>query len=146
MIKNVLYFIVKNPSFTSILGLLGQVGKWLKWKLKLISKFVTLQTGLHTITIHELPNISRRKCNKAIKFGQLTKHNMKNIFLAKSYSKCGGEACPRNFYKKSKLSIYLDHQSEILYSLFLSYVYMNVYQNIVKLWCWSIALALFKAF
>ena len=146
MIKNVLYFIVKNPSFTSILGLLGQVGKWLKWKLKLISKFVTSQTGLHTITIHELPNISRRKCSKAIKFGQLTKHNMKNIFLAKSYSKCGGEACPRNFYKKSKVSIYLDQQSEILYSLFLSYVYMNIYQNIVKLWCWSIALALFKAF
>ena len=99
MMKNVLYFIVKNPSFTSFLGLLGQVGKWLKWKLKLISKFVTSQTGLHTVTIHELPNISRRKCNKAIKFGQLTKHNMKNIFLAKSYSKCGGEACPRNFYK-----------------------------------------------
>ena len=39
---------------------------------------------------------------------------MRNIFLETSYTKCGGEASPRNFYKKSKLSISLDQQFEML--------------------------------
>ena len=41
-------------------------------------------------------------------FGQLTDYNMKNIFLEKSYSKCGEETIPRNFSQKSQMSIYLD--------------------------------------
>ena len=41
---------------------------------------------------------------------------MRNIFLEKSYTKCGGEASPRPFYKKSKLSISLDQQSEIKFA------------------------------
>ena len=40
-----------------------------------------------------------------MKFGQLVANNMKSIFLGKSYTKCGGEASPRHFYKKSKLSL-----------------------------------------
>ena len=47
---------------------------------------------------------------------------MRNIFLEKFYSKHSGEAGLRPFYKKSKLSISLDQQSEMLYSLFLLYV------------------------
>ena len=43
-----------------------------------------------------------------MKFGQLTEYNMRNIFLEKSYTKCGGEAGPRSFSGKLKLSIYLD--------------------------------------
>ena len=43
---------------------------------------------------------------------------MKNTVLARSYAKYDGEAIPRPFYKKSNFSIYLDQQSEILYSLF----------------------------
>ena len=31
--------------------------------------------------------------------GQLIEYNMRNIFLDKSYTKCGGEANPRNFSK-----------------------------------------------
>ena len=38
---------------------------------------------------------------------------MRNIFLEKSYTECGGETIPRPSSKKSKLSIYLDRQSEI---------------------------------
>ena len=38
----------------------------------------------------------------------------KNSFLEKSCTKCGGEASPRPFYKKSKLSISLDQQSKML--------------------------------
>ena len=43
---------------------------------------------------------------------------MRNIFLEKSYTNCGGEAGSRPFYKKLELSISLDQQSEMLYSLF----------------------------
>ena len=44
---------------------------------------------------------------------------MRNIFLEKSYKKCSGEASPRPFYKKSKLSIYLYQQSEMLKFVFI---------------------------
>ena len=69
---------------------------------------MTSQPGKETIAII-LPNISRSKVNQIMKFGQLIEHNMKIIFLEKSYTKCGGETIPRSFSKKSKLSIYL-HQ------------------------------------
>ena len=69
---------------------------------------MTSQPGKQTIAIHILPNISRSKDNKTVKFGQLIEYNMRKIFLEKSYSKCGGETCPKPFSKKSKLSIALD--------------------------------------
>ena len=68
---------------------------------------MTSQPGEGTIAII-LPNISRSKVNQIMKFGQLIEHNMKIIFLEKSYTKCGGETIPRSFSKKSKLSIYLN--------------------------------------
>ena len=43
-----------------------------------------------------------------MKFGQLIECNMRNIFLEKSYTKCGGETSPRPFSEKLKLSISLD--------------------------------------
>ena len=39
---------------------------------------------------------------------------MRNIFLGKSYTKCGGETSPRHFYKRSNLSITLDQPCEML--------------------------------
>ena len=42
------------------------------------------------------------------------------IFSKNSYTKCDEETIPRTFSKKSKLSIYLDQESEVLYSLLLS--------------------------
>ena len=53
-----------------------------------------------------------------MKFGQLIEYNMRNIFVEKSYTKCGGQTIPRTFSKKSKLNISLDQES---YSLFLLY-------------------------
>ena len=41
---------------------------------------MTSQTGLQTIAIHILPNISQIKENQAIKLGQLIKYNKINIF------------------------------------------------------------------
>ena len=87
-------------------------------KIRLISKFMTSQHGKQTIVIHVLPSILRNKENQALKFGQLREYNMKNIFLEKPYTKCGGETSPRPFSEKLKLSISLDQQSEFFFSSF----------------------------
>ena len=52
------------------------------------------QPDHQTIILHILPNISRSKGNQTMKFGQLIECNMRNIFLEKSYTKCGGETSP----------------------------------------------------
>ena len=44
--------------------------------------------------------------------------NVRNIFLEKSYTKCGTETIPRPFSKKSKFSISPDQYSKVLYILF----------------------------
>ena len=36
-------------------------------------------------------------------FGQLIEYKMKNIFIKKSYTKCGGETSPRLFHKKIEI-------------------------------------------
>ena len=46
---------------------------------------MTSQLGKQTIVI-VLPNILRNKDNQTIKFGQLRKYNMKNIFLEKKHT------------------------------------------------------------
>ena len=74
---------------------------------------MTPQTGQQIIAIYILPNISKSKGNQTMQFGQLLESNLRNKFLGKSYTKCGGEASPRLFYKKSKLSISLNQQSEM---------------------------------
>ena len=51
--------------------------------------------------------------------GQSRDYYMRNTFLEKTYTKCGGEASPRPFSKKSKLKTSLDQQSEMLYLFFL---------------------------
>ena len=67
-------------------------------KIRLILKFMTSQPGQQTIAIHMLPSISRRKGNQTMKSGQLIEYNMRNIFLEKSYTKCGGKIIPRPFF------------------------------------------------
>ena len=42
---------------------------------------MTSQPRKQTIAKHILPNVSRRKSNQAMKFGQLIECNMRNIFL-----------------------------------------------------------------
>ena len=53
------------------------------------------QPGLQTISIHIIPNVSQRKYNQAMKFGQLIEYNKRNIFLQKLYGKWGWETSPR---------------------------------------------------
>ena len=77
-------------------------------KTRLISKFMTSQSGKQAIAKHILPIIARTKGNQTMKFGQLIEYTMKNIFLEKSYTKCGKETIPRPFSKKSKLNTSFD--------------------------------------
>ena len=58
--------------------------------------------------------ISRGTGNQTMKLGQLMEYNMRNIFLEKSYTKWGREASRRPFYKKPKMEISLDQESEML--------------------------------
>ena len=69
---------------------------------------MTPQPGYKTTAIHMFLTITRRKDNWTMKLGPLTEYNMRNIFLEKSYRKCGGETISRTFSKRSKLSIPLD--------------------------------------
>ena len=72
-------------------------------------------TTWKTILIYLLPNISRSKGNQTMKFGLSIEYNMRNNFLGKWCTKCGGEIIPLYFLKKSKLIISLDHISKVLY-------------------------------
>ena len=58
---------------------------------------MTSQPGKHMIAMHMLPNISRSKGNKTMKFGQLIEYNMSSIFLENVFTKCGRETIPRSF-------------------------------------------------
>ena len=73
-----------------------------------ISNFMTSQPGQQTIVTSVLLIISRSKANQTMKFCQWIEYNMRNSFPEKSYRKCGGEASPRPFPRKLKLSISLD--------------------------------------
>ena len=66
---------------------------------------MTSQTSKQTITTHILANILRSKGNQTMKFGQLIEYNMRNIFIEKSFTKCGGETIPR---PQTKLIMSLD--------------------------------------
>ena len=54
---------------------------------------MTSKPGKKITGIHKLLNISVSKGNQAVKLGLLTKYNQ--IFLEKSYKKCGWETSPR---------------------------------------------------
>ena len=56
-----------------------------------------------------------------MKFGQFIKHKMRNIFVEKSYVKCGGETIPRLFSTKSKLSLNPVNSVKFYTVLFLLY-------------------------
>ena len=82
-------------------------------KIRLISKSMASQPSKQTNGIHILPNTSRSKDDQAVKFGQLIEHNMRNIFVEKTYTKCAGETIPRLSSKKSKLSISVDQYCKV---------------------------------
>ena len=60
--------------------------------------------GKETIVIYILPNISRSEGNQTMKFGQLIKYNMRNIFLEKLMATYGRQTIPRPFFKIEHIS------------------------------------------
>ena len=83
---------------------------------------MTSQSGYQTTVLQILPNISRSRGNKKMKFDQLIECNMRNIFLAKSYTKCVRETSPRPSSEKLNLRISLVKRFKVLYSLLVLYV------------------------
>ena len=73
------------------------------------------------IATNLFPNMSRSKGNQAMKVGQLIEYNIRNMFVEKLYTKCGGETIPWSWCKKSKLSMSLDQLYKTLNSFFLWY-------------------------
>ena len=86
------------PVLTSWFLYEGNTGtQWVK-KIRLISKCLTSQPGKQAFTIQILPNNSRSKGNKTMKFGKLIEHNIKNIILDKPYTKSRGTQTLSDFY------------------------------------------------
>ena len=85
MIKNAFYFMLKALSVLKVVKFLSNF------------KIMTSQTEHKLITIYILPNIPKSKRDQKMKFSRLIEFNMRNIFLGKSYSKCGGDASPDPF-------------------------------------------------
>ena len=75
--------VLKILSFCHNFWLCGKNG--LIRKIRLTSKFMTLQPGLQTIAIHIFPNISQSKSTQTMKLGQLIECNKRNIFF-KNYA------------------------------------------------------------
>ena len=94
MKKNVFYFLLKSLFVLKIFKFLSWLfwlcKKWLDEKTK-VSKFMTSQTGILTITTRILSNFSWSKSSQTMKFILLIEYKMKNIFLEKS--------SPNSFYK-----------------------------------------------
>ena len=102
VMKNAFYFMLKTlfvlEIFTFLFWIVGYVKGGLIRRLWLISNFMTAQIGQQIITIHIVPNISRNKGNQAMKFGQLIKYSVKNIFLQKLCRKWGKETSSRPLF------------------------------------------------
>ena len=81
-----------------------------------------------------LPNALRSKCNQTKKLGQLIEYNMRNDFFEKLQAKCGAETTAQPLSKTSKLSITYNCNLKC-YSLFLLYVQVENYQNILTQRC-----------
>ena len=120
---------------------------WSCWKmawldgLRLILKLMTSQPGKQATEIHILPNTSRSKGNPTMKIGQLIEYNMRNIFLTKSYTKCGG-VLP-DLFLKYQIWAYL-----WINSLPVDFIICQVqcFRNTLKLSCKPLAFTSYKVF
>ena len=131
MMKNAFYFTVKAlfvlKLFKFLSRLFCRVKKGLIRKIRLIPEFMTSQPDYQAIVMHILANILKSKSNQIMKLGQSIEYNIRNIFLEKSYTKCGGETSPRPSSRKSKLSISLDQYSKVLLNAKLRTI--EIYRN-----------------
>ena len=80
------------------------------------------------------PSAFYGKGSQTIKFGQLREYNIRNIFLEKSYTKCGGETISRPFSKESKLNS-LDQECRKFYAVCFYFVLSRGLLKLLKLRC-----------
>ena len=106
MMKNAFYFMLKAlfvlEIFKLLFWLFGYAEKRFDEKAKVNFKICDVKdwtTDNYNIDI--LSNISTSKGNQTIKFGQLIEYKMRNIFLEKSYTECGGKTSPRTLKYKN---------------------------------------------
>ena len=71
---------------------------------------------------------------------------MRMFFLKNHTQNVVERLVPDSFIKKSKLSISMDQQSQMLQSFFFLYVQVEVYQNILEVRYWLLTFTLYKAF
>ena len=101
-------------------------------EIRLISKFVTSQMvnkQLQYSNWQEYINISRSKNNQLMKFDHLIEFNLRNVFLEKSYKKCGKDTISRPFSKISKSGVSLEQYSKVLHSLLLLYAKLRTIET-----------------
>ena len=98
-------FVLKMFKFLS--WLFGQAAKRLDKKDKINFKFCDVTVWLTNNCNTLIAQYWRSKGNQTMKFGQLIECNLRNIFLEKSYTKCGRETSPRSFSEELKLSMSL---------------------------------------
>ena len=70
---------------------------------------MTLQPGKQAIAIHILPNISRSKSNRTMKFGQFIEYNVEIFFLKNHTQRLVEKLVTDPFSEKLKTSTSLDH-------------------------------------
>ena len=68
-------------------------------KIRLISNFMMSQPGKQTTAVHILPNILQSKGNHTMKLDQLIQHNMRKLFVEKSYTNVMEKSCSDSFLK-----------------------------------------------
>ena len=93
----VLYDVFVTDSVSRVSWLFGHVEKRFDNKAMVNFKIYEVIDWTKIITIYILHNISRSNGNQTLKLGQLIEYPMSNIFIEKSYSKCGREARTRPF-------------------------------------------------
>ena len=69
---------------------------------------MTLQPGKQAIAIHILPNISRSKGNRTMKFGQFIEYNVEIFFLKNHTQRLVEKLVTDPFSEKLKTSTSLD--------------------------------------
>ena len=94
IMTNAFYFYLKSLFVLKIFKFLswffGQVEKWHDCKDHVNYRIYDVTTWkTNNGNVHIARHLKRSKGNQTLKFNQLIEYNMRNIFLEKSYTKCG---------------------------------------------------------
>ena len=144
MMKNDLYSRQKVFSFSRYLSFCFDFFvNGLIRKIRLISNFMASHPEWKTIVIHIMTIIWRIKGNQTITFGQLIGYNLRNIFLEKPYTKCGGETSPRPFFEKLKFTISLNQKSKVCFYCMLRWGLSKYIETALQTTCLYLHIKLF---